>query len=470
MNDKKEKKGFKMPSAYSILLILTAIIAMVTQFMPSAVTPSKISDVVMAPINGMNDAIDIILFVIFIGGFLGIVTATGALDAGVGSIVKKLKGKELMLIPILMFVFSLGGTSYGMAEETIAFYALVTTTMMVAGFDPIVAVGTIALGAGSGVLGSTVNPFLVGASIDACKSVGVEINQATVIGLGIVLWLTSLLICIYFVMSYAKKVQADKSATLLSEEEFNEAKKVYMSEDASSGSLEMTGKQKVTIALFFSAFVVMILGVIPWEDFGVSIFANTGALFGSALGSWWFGELSIWFALVAIIIGIVNGMKEKEIISNFMIGASDMIGVALVIGISRGISVIMKNTSLDTYLLSQASGVLSGVAPLVFVNVAYVIFIGLTFLVPSTSGLATISMPIFAPLTKSLGFSPELMIAVFSAGSGIVNFVTPTSGVVMGGLAVAKVEYSTWLKFVGKIIACVFVASVIILSVAMMIL
>ena len=471
MSDKKEtkKKGFKLPSAYTILLGLTAIIALIAQVVPQ-VQPSSVSDVLMAPINGLNDAIDIVLFIFFIGGFLGIVNATGVLDAGVGSIVRKLKGKELMLIPILMFVFSLGGTSYGMCEESIAFYALVTTTMMMAGFDPLVAVGTIALGAGTGVLGSTVNPFLVSTSIDASMKAGVEINQAVVIGLGIALWLVSLSISIFFVMKYAKKVQANQKNTLLSNDEMNEAKKAYLNNSDFNKIEEMNGKQKVVVGLFFLAFIVMVMGVIPWENFGITLFTKTDVLLGASLGSWWFGELSIWFTIIGIAIALISGMKEKEIISNFMTGASDMIGVAMIIGISRGVSVIMGSTGLDTYLLSEASGILSSVAPLVFVNISYLIFIGLSFLVPSTSGLATISMPIFAPLAQSLGFSPELMIAVFSAGSGIVNLVTPTSGVIMGGLAVARVEYSTWLKFVGKILICIFIASAIILSIGMMIL
>lgn len=469
MSNKEKKQGFKLPSAYTILLILTVVISAITQFVPG-IQPSTIASTIMAPIDGLNDAIDIVLFILFIGGFLGIINATGALDAGVGSVVKKLKGKELMLIPILMFIFSLGGTSYGMCEETIAFYALVTTTMMVAGFDPLVAVATIALGAGVGVLGSTVNPFLVGASIDAIKSANIEVNQGVIIALGVILWLVSLLIAIYFVMSYAKKVKANPQNTLLSKDEMDEANKAYLGGDSTDSSLEITGRQKATLGLFMLAFLVMILGVIPWESFGVTIFEKTDVFLGSSLGNWWFGELSIWFGLIAIIIGLVNGMKEKDIISNFMIGASDMIGVAIIIGISRGVSVIMTNTGLGDYMLSQASGILSGVAPLVFVNVAYLIFIGLSFLVPSTSGLATISMPIFAPLAQSLGFSPELIIMVFSAGSGIVNLVTPTSGVIMGGLAVAKVEYSTWLKFVWKVLLAIFIASIAILSVAMMVL
>lgn len=465
----KEKKGFKLPTAYTILLLLTALVALATVFAPGVQTKASVSDVVMAPINGLNNAIDIVIFVIFIGGFLGIVTATGALDAGVASIVKKLKGKELVLIPVLMVIFSLGGTSYGMAEESIAFYALITTTMMVAGFDPLVAVGTILLGAGSGVLGSTVNPFLVGASIDALKGVGVEANQGIVIAIGVALWLVSISISIFFVMSYAKKVHADQSNSLLSKTEWDEAKATHLN-DNSQEEIEFTGRRKIVLGLFFLAFIVMVVSVIPWTEFGINVFGNTSFLTGKSLGNWWFGELSIWFGLLAVIIGLIYGMKEKEIVDTFMVGASDMIGVALVLGISRGVSVIMSNSGLDSYLLSQASGILSNVSSLVFVNISYIIFIGLSFLVPSTSGLASISMPIFGPLTKELGFSPELMIAVFSAGSGIVNLVTPTSGVVMGGLAIAKVDYSTWLRFVWKVLLSIFIASIVVLSVGMMLL
>ena len=191
-----KKKGFKLPTAYSILLIITVVIAIITQFIPG-VKPARFSDVIMAPINGLKDAIDISLYVLLMGGFLGVVTKTGALDAGIGAVVKKLNGKELLLIPILMFIFSLGGTSYGMSEETLAFYALVTATMMAAGFDSLTAVATIALGAGSGVLGSTVNPFLVSTSIDSLKGVGIATNQAVVIGIGVALWLSSLLISIF---------------------------------------------------------------------------------------------------------------------------------------------------------------------------------------------------------------------------------------------------------------------------------
>lgn len=462
-----KKKGFKLPTAYTVLLIITAVIAIVTNFIPG-VKGAKLSDFVMAPINGLKDAIDIAIFVLLIGGFLGVTTKTGALDAGIGSVVSKLKGKELILIPVLMFLFSLGGTSFGMSEETIAFTALVTTTMIVAGFDPLVSAAILILGSGCGVLGSTVNPFLVSTAIGALNGVNVQVDQVIVIGTGVALWLVSLLISIYFVMSYAKKVYKDKSATLLSSDEFHEAKEAFIGDKSTDDVVEFTTKRKIVLALFGFTFLIMVAGIIPWEKFGINIFKNTTFLTGDSLGNWWFSDLSMWFVIMAVIIGLVYRMREVEIVNAFLDGAAEMVGVSLVIGVSKGISVIMSSTGLDKYVLNLASSVLQGMSPIIFTIVALIIYMILTFFIPSTSGLAGLSMPIFGPLAVSLGFKPEVMVSIFSAGSGIVNLVTPTSGVIMGTLAIAKIDYSTWVKFVTKIIITTFIACCIILSIAMM--
>ena len=506
-----KKKKFKFPSAYTVLLTIMIVIALVTQVVPG-VKKAQLADVVMAPVTGMvgikdnaldeaistsmseggidaaletinnadipyvsvwNDgtlkgAIDVALFVLIIGGFLGVITKTGALDAGVGALVKKLKGKELMLIPVLMLIFSLGGTSYGMAEESLAFYALITATMMAAGFDPLVGAATLLLGCGVGVLGSTVNPFAIGAAISAAGAAGVEINQGTTIILGVALWIVPLIISILYVMNYAKKVYTDKGKSILSKHELNEAKEAF---DNNSGEiLELSGKQKVALGLFAFSFVVMIISVIPWNDFGVTIFDNTSWFNGASLGTWWFPELTVWFFIMAIVIGLVCRMSEEDIVKSFISGCADMVGVALVVGISRGISFMMANSGLDLFILDKASGILSGVSGMLFANMAYLIYIALSFLIPSTSGLASVSMPIFAPLAERLNIAPEIVVSAFSAGSGIVNLITPTSGVVMGGLAIAKIEYSTWMKFVTKLLVLIFIATVAILAIGSMIL
>ena len=469
MSENEKKRSFKLPTAYTVLLLITAIIAIATRFIPG-VKPASLADFVMAPITGLNDAIDIAIFVLLIGGFLGVTTKTGALDAGIGNVVAKLKGKELILIPVLMFLFSLGGTSFGMAEETIAFTALVTTTMIIAGFDPLVSVATLILGAGCGVLGSTVNPFLVSVSIGALKGVDIASNQVIVIGTGVALWLVSLLISIFFVMNYAKKVYADKSQSILTKSEIQQANEAFIgNKDGEEEIIEFTGKRKIVLYLFAFTFVVMVIGIIPWEEFGINLFKGTAWLTGDSLGNWWFSDLGMWFVIMAIIIGLVYRMKEVEIVNAFLDGAAEMVGVALVIGVSKGISVIMNSTGLDAYVLSKASTVLVGMSPIIFTIVAYLIYMALSFFIPSTSGLAGLSMPIFGPLAVSLGFPPEVIISIFSAGSGIINLVTPTSGVIMGTLAIAKVDYSSWVRFVSKVLLAIFIASVIILCIAMMI-
>ena len=504
-------KKFKFPSAYTVLLAIMIAIALVTQFVPG-VKKAQLADVVMAPVTGMvgvqdntldeaittamdeggvdsalktidesesqyisvwnegtvKGAIDVSLFVLIVGGFLGVITKTGALDAGVGALVKKLKGKEIYLIPVLMFIFSLGGTSYGMAEESLAFYALITATMMAAGFDPLVGSAIVLVGCGIGCLGSTVNPFAIGAAISAAGAAGVEINQGTTIILGIALWIIPLIISILYVMNYAKKVYNDKGKSILSKAELNAAKETFSNNYQSV--VELTGKQKLTLILVVFTFVVMIAGVVPWSDFGVTIFDNTGWFNGAPLGSWWFPELTVWFFIMSVVIGLLSRMPEDDIVSSFISGASDMVGVALVIGISRGISFMMANSGLDLYILDKASNMLSGVPGMLFANMAYVIYIALSFLIPSTSGLASVSIPIFAPLAQNLNIAPEIVIAAFVAGSGIVNLITPTSGVVMGGLAISKVQYSTWVKFISKLLLLIFIATVIILAVGPMLL
>ncbi|MEG0021626.1 MAG: YfcC family protein [Bacilli bacterium] len=471
MEKETKKRGFRMPSAFSVLLLIIFILAIVTNIINSkSVTGATVPMVVMSPISGFVDAIDVALFVMIIGGFLGVVTKTEALQAGISKVVEKLKGKEMIMIPILMFIFSLGGTSYGMAEETIAFYALIVGTMMFAGFDSLTGAAIILLGAGVGVLGSTVNPFAVGAAIDALPE-GVVVNQGVVITLGAILWITSYLIATIYVMRYAKKVKAKKEASLLTQEEKVSSEKLFLKNDSKEETPKLTGKRKAILCIFALSFVVMILSLIPWGDFNVTIFQNsTKFLTGLPFGEWYFQELSAWFFIMAVIVGLIYRLKEKEIVNSFVSGCADMMGVALVIAVSRGISVIMGQTGLGDYILVNAANALEGVSTWLFTGLSYFLYLGLSFLIPSTSGLAGASMPIMGGLADALKLSPEVMIMIFCSACGVVNLVTPTSAVVMGGLATSKIEFSTWIKFVWKVLLALIVANIVILSIAMAIL
>ena len=478
-----KKKSRSMLSAFSIILILIFALGIISNLLPEAkfvgndivngsgTVGATLSDILMSPILGFESAIDVSIFVMVLGGFLAIINKTGALETGIKVLVQKLKGRELVLIPILMFIFSIGGTTYGMLEETVGFYVLLAATMMAAGMDPLVGSAVVLLGAGSGVLGSTINPFATGAAISSLPS-STPVNQGLIILIGTFLWLTTLLISIMFVMSYAKRVKKNKGSTFLSLREQKLAEKKFgkyvKTEDKKA---KLTGKQKITLVLFALTFVVMIVGFIPWGEFDVIFFESfTGWLTGATFGNWWFYEAALWFLIMAIIIGIINGFGEKGIVDTFVDGADDMISVVLVIAVARGASVLMSVTYLDNYIIYNASDILSVLPEVAFVPLNYLLHIVLSILVPSSSGLATLSAPIIGPLSANLGYNTEVAVMTLVSANGLVNLITPTCGAIMGGLALAKVEYSTWFRWAFKIVITIELVNILVLTIFSLIL
>lgn len=486
--EKKKRISFSL-SAFTIILALIFILAIITHILPKAtyigeelvngsgVVGATLAQTLLAPIQGFAAAIDICVFILILGSFLKIVNSTQAIETGIQVLIKKLHGHELVLIPILMILFSIGGTTYGMLEETVGFYALLAAAMVAAGMDTVVSSAIVLLGAGSGVLGSTVNPFAVGVAVDAAKSTlpeGVAINQGTIIGLGTLLWLSTLIISIIFVMLYAKRVIKKKGSTILSLQEQRDMEATY-GEDIERAEAKLTGKQKVTLILFALTFVIMIMSFIPWEDFGITVFANAKIfslswLVGVPIGQWYFQEATLWFLIMTIVIALVNRMKEKEIVDKIIDGADDMVGVILIIALARGASVLMSETHLDNYIIYNAANLLKVLPKAIFAPLNYIIHVGLSVLVPSSSGLATLSTPIMAPIAHQVGYNVEATIMGMVAANGFVNLFTPTCGAIMGGLALAKVEYTTWLKWVFKVLACIMIANLVILTIAMLVL
>lgn len=471
-----KKKTKVMLSSFSIILILIFGLGILSHVLPDAqfvgdqivngsgTVGAKLSQVLMSPILGFEDAIDVGIFIMMLGGLLAVINKTGALETGIKVLVRKLKGRELLLIPILMFIFSICGSTYGMLEETVGFYVLLAATMMAAGMDPLVGAAVILLGAGSGCLGSTINPFATGVALSALPE-GVTANHGLVLLIATFIWLTTLGICILFVMSYAKKVKKDKGSTILSLREQKQADKKFGNfYKKDEKEVNLTGKQKVTLVLFALTFLVMIIGFIPWGEFDITFFDSfTGWLTGSSLGNWWFYEAALWFLIMSIIIAVINKFGEKGFIDTFVDGADDMIGVILVIAIARGASVLMGQTYLDNYIIYNAADLLSKVPEMLFVPLNYILHIVLSILVPSSSGLATLSTPIIAPLAAQLGYSVEVTIMTLVSANGLVNLISPTCGAIMGGLALAKIEYSTWFRWAFKVVLTIAIANIFVL-------
>ncbi|KZX76631.1 C4-dicarboxylate ABC transporter [Oleiphilus sp. HI0009] len=442
---------FKFPTAYTILFGLIVVMAALTWVLPAGQyemvdnedlgrqvpvsgsyhevdpNPQGLTDIFMAPIAGFYDpgsyeasAIDVALFVLFIGGFLGIVTKTGAIDTGIAKVTTSLKGKEIMLIPILMILFAAGGTIYGMAEETLAFYALIIPVIIAAGYDSVTAVAIIMLGAGIGTLGSTINPF---ATVIASQAAGIPFTEGLSYRLFILV--AGLVIGILYVMRYAKMVKNDPSKSLVAE--MAESNKKHFLTTDSSISDNLTGTQNIILLIFSGTFALLVYGV-------------------SVLG-WWMAEMSALFLASSILVAIVARMGEEEFSNTFVEGARELLGVALVIGLARGIVVIMDSGNLTGTILYASEGMVSGLSEIGFINAMFGVQILLSFFVPSSSGLAVLSMPVMAPLAEFSGVASHLAVTAFQSASGLVNLVNPTFAVVMGGLAIGRVPYNKWLSF-----------------------
>ena len=488
-------KKFHFPSALTLLFGLIAVVAVLTWVVPSGkyqvgeneapvagtyqeVDKSQTSDegkttdvrqglwdIMAAPVSGFLDAADVIIFILVIGGFLAVEEKTGALQAGLGRVVRKLRRRTKWMIPILMTLFAIGGTTYGMQEETIAFYPLIIPLVILAGYDAMTAVMIIVYGSIIGVIGSTVNPFSTGiASGFADVSIG-----DGMIGRIVILAL-SLIAGIWFTMRHAAKVkkrneelekaehgennhEAHVSAREL--KAFREAKE----EISHTRIPKYDTKRKAVTWIFGLTFLIMILTVIPWAGkFNITIFEDftawlytipvVGQLIAHVIpfGDWWFGEIATLFLISSIIIAVVFRMKESEFTETFVKGAMSLLGVALIVAVSRGISIVMADGMITDSIIHWGEQGLAGLSQSVFGIITYVFYLPLSILIPSTSGLATATMPILAPLADFAGVGRDLVVTAFQSSVGLVNMVAPTVGSLVGGLALAKVSYSAYLK------------------------
>lgn len=466
------KHKFTFPTTYTILMVLTAVMALLTWIVPAGEydmvknealgkmvplvgsfhevpsNPQGLWDILMGPIHGFYDpdtytarGVDVALFVLIIGAYLSVITATGAIDAGIAGMMKYMKGQEKWMIPILMGLFATGGTVYGMAEETIPLYALLVPVMLAAGYDTIVGAAIIMLGAGIGCLGSTLNTF---ATVIASQAAGT--NPMSGIGLRLAILIVGWLICTIFVMRYASKVKKDPTQSLVYNQ--RQADEDYFLHQNSKNALEFTLTRKLVLIIFAITFGIMMYGLMAMN--------------------WWMAELSTLFIASSIVVGIVARMGEKAFTEHFMNGAKDLLGVAFIIVIARGLVVIMDNGHITHTILHYAEGLLAGLPKVAFINAVYWIEAVLCLIVPSSSGLAVLSMPVLAPLADFANVSRELVVTAYQSASGLPNIITPTSGVVMGGLAMSRIGYFTWVRWVMPLLFMLIIMITVMLSIGAM--
>lgn len=396
--------------------------------------PQGIAEILFAPIKGIYEAIDIILFVLIIGGFIGVFNSSGAFNDGVGFLAKRLKGKESILIIIITTLVAMGGTTFGLAEETLAFYPILVPVFLAAGYDLLVPVAVIYIGSSIGTMASTVNPF---STIIASDAAGV--NWTVGIYSRFAMLFLGLAICIWYIMRYANKIKKDPTKSLLYGTKLENTFAVISN---NLNDTKLRTITKVLLSLFALTFAVMI--------YGVSVL------------DWWFQEMTALFLVAAVLIGVLQKIGEQNFIKQFINGAKDLLGVSFIIGIARGVTFVLNEGQISDTILFYATNLVEGMPPTLFLPILMGVFFVLTLFISSSSGMAVVTMPIMSSLAPVVGVPPEEIVNTYLFGMGLMSFITPT-GLILPSLAMVNVNYNIWLKFIWPLMLILAVLSFIVL-------
>ena len=388
------------------------------QSLPSS--PQGILEFVQAPIKGIIETADIIFLVLIIGGLVGIVEKSGAFSAGINWLSKLLKGREYLLIIGTTVIISLAGTTFGFGEEGIAFLPILIPVFLAAKYDAMVAVACVFLGSQVGVMASTTNPF---ATIIASDAAGIK--WTTGLEGRVAMLVICITITILFILHYAKKVKADPKKSVIYDQKKQMEKMFNVIKDITIP--RFTVQFKLILFVFSLCFVIMIIGV--------------------SMLDWWFVEMTTIFFFGAIIIGFISKMEENKFLNSFMKGAGELLGVAFIIGIARGIAILMSDGLISDTILFEAGNLTQGMGKGLFINVLFVVYNIIAFFVSSTSGTAVLTIPVIAPLAESVDVGRETIVNAYQYGHGLFNLINPSS-LILAFLGVAHIGYDRFLKFI----------------------
>jgi uncharacterized ion transporter superfamily protein YfcC len=335
----------------------------------------------------------------------------------------------------------------------LGFFALLVPLVLALGYDRLVAASIIFLGAGTGVLASTVNPFATGVASDAA---GIEVGDGIV--LRVLMWIVLVGLAIGYVLMYCRRVASDPSRSIvgISSSDADESRRLVQDVPA------LTGRQKSILGVFFLAFAVMIYGFVPWADVMDTVFGAEWPF--PTFDRFYFAESSVVFLVAAVIIGLIGKLGEEKTVNAIISGAGEFLGAALIIVLARAVTVVMKDASITDTIIHWTEDAVSGTSGAVFGPLAFLVNLPIAFLVPSSSGHAALIMPILAPLADFADVNRSIAVTAYQSASGLVNYITPTSAIVMGGLVLAKVRYDHYLRFVlpfigmAAVVVCLFLA------------
>ncbi len=441
-----EKKKFQVPHPIVTLFIVIVIMAICSYILPAGtyervkepntgrqvVDPASFQYVEQSPVGflqlftaiprGMAAGQEIIFFIIIVAGAFQVITATGAIETGIGRVAVSFKNKDYLMIPLIMMLFSIGGATFGMAEENIVFVPIGIALARALGYDAMVGMGMITLGAACGFCSGIMNPFTVGI---AQKMAELPIYSG--MGLRFVIWAVMIVITSFYVIRYAQKVKKDASKSFVSDLEKAEADQII---DISSVK-PLNGRQKLVLLAVFATFAILVYGIFKLE--------------------WGIVEIGSLFLIGGIASGIIGGFGANGIVKEFLVGARGMAGGAVMVGVARAILVVMQDGTIIDTIVHGLSGIISGMPVAISAIGIYIVQVVINFFIPSGTGQAAATMPIMIPLADVLNINRQVAVLAYQFGDGFTSYIIPTSGTLMAILSVAKIPYEKWVKFLGPL-------------------
>lgn len=464
VKDSSKKQKMQMPHTLVIITVIIALVTIATYIIPGGAydtvvnesgktvvvngtfkyiesQPQNIFKVLQAPIQGIVEGAEIIAFLFIVGGAFSVISKTQAIDFGILKIVQKFKGKEILVLPILMFMFSLGGATFGMSEESVAFIAILLPLVLALGYDSIVAMCVTYLACNLGFSSAMLNPFTVGIGQSIAEIPlysGVEYRTIT--------WFITTLVGCIFVMIYAMKIKKNPKLSPVFESDQIKREKL---KNVQSENADFKTSHKIIVLTLFIGLAIIVYGVLK-------------------LG-FWIPQIAGIFLAVGLISGIVGKLTPNEMATSFTNGAKDMIGAAILIGFARSIMIIAQNANIIDTILFNLSNAIGHLPSLIAAYIMFPIQMFINFFVNSGSGQAALTMPILAPLGDLVGISRQLTVLIYQLGDGFSNAMFPTSGVLIACLGIAGVPYGKWLKWIMPLQIILFICSLGFITVASLI-
>lgn len=461
--NKRVKRELKVPHTLAIITAIIILVSIATYIVPGGAyekvvkvvngsektiivdgsfkyiesQPQGVFEILQAPVEGIIGGAEIIAFLFVVGGAFNLITRTKAIDFGIVRVTNTFKGKEILVIPMLTFLFSLGGAVFGMSEEAVPFVAIIVPLALSLGYDSIVAVGITYLACELGFSSAMLNPFTVGIA----QSIA-EIPMFSGIEYRTIIWFITTCIGTVFLMMYASKIKKNPKLSLVYESD-----QIKRANLGNYGSENEEFRMSHKIILFLLA---LCIGIIVW---------------GVLTQGFWIPQIAAVFLATGLMSGFIGKLGTDEMADAFIEGAKGMIGAAVMLGFARAIVIIAENANIVDTLLYNLSQLIGNLPPMIAAYIMYPIQMFINFFVSSGSGQAALTMPILAPLGDLVGISRQLTVLIYQLGDGFSNTLFPTSGILIACLGLAGVPYGKWLKWVLPLQGILFILSLVFITI-----